>query len=375
MISPPPDGNARLNRLASVRMDSGIALLNGGAPGALHEAIRCFDEAIELRRRLPLAENPGFRYGLAAGWINRGDALARLGGPENLVDAVSSYAAAIELLKDVPAHDDGSFIRRLAIAWMNRGIALEEQKGEPALAEAVRSYKEAIRLLSAPRRAGADPDLVLASAWINLGHASLRPLAAEAGEAAEQALSLLAEHESKELAAAEAGLKTRHILCQAMTLILEETRHAAPVDLDLINKLTDAVEGALSLVQGWEKAGVTCFRPLATQFFHLGALAYEKHQPHFLAEFLLDHLQPEYCFPPVSAAWLAIAEESLTRVRGGLRNCDFASLATPQGIRQLEILNWVRAAEERLNHGLHGFSRISSETAFPNPCPSVKSVV
>jgi len=337
------DGNAQLNLLASGRMESGIALLNGGAPEALREAIRCFDEAIELRRRLPLVENSGFRYGLAAGWINRGDALTHLGGPGNLVDAVNSYTAAIELLKDPPAGDDGSFVRRLAIAWMNRGIALEEQKCEPALAEAMRSYKEAIRLLSCIEL---DP-VVLASAWINLGNASLRSaagtLAAEAVGAAEEALSLLAESESKELAAAEAGLKARHILCQAITALPGGS--TSSIEPDLINKMTDAVEGALRLAQSWEKAGVTCFRPLATQFFHLGALAYEKHQSHFLAEFLLDHL--ESCLPPVSAAWLAIAGESLSRVRCGLRNCDFTLLATPQGIRQLEILNEVRAAEER----------------------------
>jgi hypothetical protein len=72
----------------------------------------------------------------------------------------------------------------------------------------------------------------------------------------------------------------------------------------------------------------------------LGALAYEKHQSHFLAEFLVDHLEPE------SAAWIAIAEESLSRVRRRLRNFDFALLATPQGIRQLEILKEARAADE-----------------------------
>jgi tetratricopeptide (TPR) repeat protein len=349
MISPPPDENDHLNHLASVRMESGIALLNDGAPEALLEALRCFDEAIELRRRLPVAENPGFRFGLAAGWINRGDALTRMGGTENLVGAVNSYTAAIELLKNPPAGDDGSFTRRLAIAWMNRGIALEHQKDEHALIEAVYSYKEAIRVLSGLPRADGELDLVLASAWINLGNASLRspggPLAAEARKATEQALSLLAAHESKVLAAAEAGLVARHILCQAITTVLAETCDDASIDLDLINELTDAVEGALSLAQSWEKAGVTHFRPLATQFFRLGALTYEKHQSHFLAEFLREHLEPDSS--PVSATWLAIAEESLSRVRDGLRSYDFASLATPEGIRRLEILNEVRATEER----------------------------
>jgi len=349
------DGNAHLDHLASIRMESGIALVHHGAPAALHEAIRCFDEAIELRQRLPLAESPGSRYGLAAGWINRGDALTRLGGSQDLADAVNSYTAAIELLKDLPAGDDGSFVRRLAIAWLNRGIALEEQNTEQTLAAAMDSYKEAIQLLSCPRRTAAGKlKVVLASAWVNLGNALLRPagraLAEEACGAAEQALSLLAENEATELAAAEAGLKARHILCQAVTLFLDGGRHDASTELDLIGKMTDVVEGALSLVRCWEKAGVTCFRPMATQFFHLGALAYEKYQSHFLAEFLLDHLEPDWVtnFLPSSATWFMIAEESLARVRCGLRSCEFALLNTPQGIRRLEILKEVRVVEERL---------------------------
>jgi hypothetical protein len=353
MTSAPSDGIARLDRLASDRMEAGIALLDAGAPEALHEALRCFDEAIALRRQLPLGENPAFQYGLAAGWINRGDALTRLGGRENLAEAVICYTAAVGLLREPRADGDAAFAARLAIAWMNRGIALEEQNSEAARAEAVHSYKEAIKVLSRPRGgAGVTPDLLLASAWINLANASLRmpggPRTAEACKAAETALSLLAGMESKEPAAATAGIKARYILCQAAALSMGADSGAASADPELIGKMTDAVEGALSLVQTWERAGVTCFRPLATRIFHLGALAYEKHQPHFLAEFLLDHLSPDRADPPASAAWLAIAGESLSRVRCALRNCEFASLATPQGIRRLETLGEVRAAEERL---------------------------
>lgn len=335
MISATCVRNDCLNRLAGGRMERGIALLEGSDPADVHAALGYFDEAIELRRRLPLGENPGFRYGLAAGWINRGDALTRLGGPANLADAVNSYSAAIDLLKTPPAHDDGSFARRLSIAWMNRGIALEQQA---ALEEAIHSYKAAIELPGYPHRAGVG-DLVIASAWVNLGNATLRwggrRLAAEACNAAEQALRLLEESEAKELAAAEAGLKARHVLCQAVAALADGTSRDASVEL--INKMTDAVEGALSLVRNWEN--VPRFRPLAAQFFRLGALVYQKHQSHFLAEFLLDHFEPE---------WLAIAEESLARARRELRNCDFGSLSTARGIRQLETLQEIRAAEERL---------------------------
>lgn len=336
-------------------MERGIALMKTGGPDTIRDAIRCFDEAIDLRGQLPLVENPGFRYGLAGAWINRGDALTRLGGWEDLVEAVDSYTTAIELLKDLPAHEDGLFVRRLAIAWLNRGIALEEQKSEPALAEAVRSYNEAVKTLSHLHHAtDARHNLVLASAWINLGNALLRfpgaKLAAQAGAAAEKALPLLAETESKELAAAEAGLKARHILCQALTVLLDAPSSGVPAEMDFIGRMTDATEDALRLAQVWEKAGETCFRPLATQFFRLSALVYEKHQPHFLAEFLLEHLDParETCFLPLMESWLAIGRESLSRVCRGLSEQGFAWLAAPQGARRLETLKELRAAEARL---------------------------
>ena len=344
-----------LDALASVRMESGIALLNSGGPDAIREAIRCFEEAIELRGRLPLAENPGYRYGLAGAWINRGDAVARLGAPENLVDAVNSYTTAINLLKDAPASGDGLFVKRLAIAWLNRGIALEAQGSEPALAEAARSFQTAVNVLARADRVGdASHDLVLASAWTNLGNTFLRAAgtesAAQAADVAARALSLLAETEAKELAAAEAGLKARHILCQALIALLAEPSRDDPLEMDFISRITDTAEDALQLAQHWEKAGEPRFRLLATQFFHLSALVYERHQPHFLAEFLLDHLDPEHatCWPPLDESWFAIGRESLSRVRRGFAKRDFAWLATPEGIRQLQTLKELNAAEARL---------------------------
>jgi len=367
MSASPSDGFIQLNGLASARMESGIALLNAGAPDALPEAIRYFDEAIEIRRRLPLAEVPGFRYGLAAGWINRGDALARLGGLENLVEAVTSYTAAIELLKDAPPDDDGSFVRRLAIAWTNRGLALEEQAEENAWAEAQRSHQNAIDILSAaPRGADDKTDLVLAGAWVNLGNASLRfagsAMVTETCVSTEQALRLLAKSEARDATAAEAGLKARHVLCQALVRLLAAADRDSDLERELVGKITDAVESALSLARDWEKGGVSPFRPLATQLFHLGVLAYEQHQPQFLGEFLVEHLNLGSVngFSPSGDAWVSLAKQSLARLRAGLRDCDFAALATPQGLRQLEILNEVRAVEERLEFAAHKEPRPSS---------------
>jgi hypothetical protein len=111
----------------------------------------------------------------------------------------------------------------------------------------------------------------------------------------------------------------------------------------------------LRLAQLWERAGDTRFCPLATRFFHLTTLVYERRQPHFLAEFLMEHLDPERatCFLPVSESWLAIGIESLSRVRSEASERDFAWLATPQGIRRLRTLKELQTAEARL-HELRG---------------------
>jgi hypothetical protein len=336
-------------------MERGIALAQTGTPEALWEALRDFDAAIELRRKLPLAQNPWFRYGLAAGWINRGEALTRLGGAENLAEAVSACTAATELLADLPADDDGRFLRRRAIAWINRGLALEAQSSAPARTEAVGSYKTAIELLDSPERPCAEKlHVLLAGAWINLGHALLpadQGVSAEQScAAAERALSLLARQEAKALLAAEAGLKARHILCQAHAATLDGPPLDPSAKVDLVCKLTDTAEDALKLVQSWEAAGVTDFRPLALRFFHLAMLVYERHQPQFLGEYLLDHLDPGRGtrLPPAGESWLALAEASLSRACREIRNGDFGLLASPQGLRRLEILQELRAVEARL---------------------------
>ncbi len=79
-------------------------------------------------------------------------------------------------------------------------------------------------------------------------------------------------------------------------------------------------------------------------------MVYERNQPHFLGEFLLDHLDPERetCIVPVNPGWLVIADESLTRTRQQLQSADFKLLATEQGRRQLEILGQLKETQARL---------------------------
>lgn len=350
---PLTSAGSTLDDPAGILMKRGIALLNTGTPEALRESIRCFDQAIALRRQLPL-EDPAFRYKLAAGLINRGDALTRLG--ENPDEAIKSHTEAIALLQNLPPDDTGLYLKRLAIAWINRGVALQAKGDSSALIEAVASFQKAIDLLdNSQLAADAQFRLVKAGACLNYGNALLcssgGSSASAASEAAEKALSLLAGSESGDPAIAEAGLKARHVLCQSLVAMLVA---APPGDdslrMDLTGRITDTVEEGLHFARDWERAGVTAFHTLATQLFQVGTLVYERSQPQFLAEFLLDQLDPERgtCIAPVDKGWLVFADASLSRARHQLQPSSFELLGTEQDRRRLEILGPLGAAQEKI---------------------------
>jgi hypothetical protein len=105
-----------------------MALLEQGDSASLQKALACFEEAILLREALPLADNPLYRWGLTAGWMNRGDALTRLGGQDRLTEALRCYDIAISHLHQLPLQADPVFRWRLGVAWINRGHT--EQAGE-----------------------------------------------------------------------------------------------------------------------------------------------------------------------------------------------------------------------------------------------------
>jgi hypothetical protein len=286
-----------VNAQASVWMKRGLALLDTRSPASLTEAITYFDRAIDLRRRLPLDTKPALRYGLAAGWLNRGDALTRLGGEDDLAAALAAFDEALRLLDGLPLDDDPRVRRRVAIAWHNRGLALHAQGGARSV-DARQSFERAQRLLEDPR-AAVIPDraLLLATAWTNLANAWLGDESVDAiyraKEGAERAMTIVdpsAVH--TDLAAAEVAIKARHVLCQAIALLLAET----PVDDEAtrrhVDAATDAVDDGLAIARQWEQQGVDRFRALAYDLVRFGARVYRLYQPQFLSEFVLENLDP-----------------------------------------------------------------------------------
>jgi tetratricopeptide (TPR) repeat protein len=342
--TPDAKENEARNAGANACTQRGIALLESDKPEDLLEALRLFDEAIELRKTLPLKENPWFLYGLIAGWLNRGDALTRLGSPQQLDEAVQSYDQALGFLGALPLDRDPQFRRRLALAWINRAFPLRKQATEASRQAALRSLEQAISLLLEPACAKVlDRTLLLAGAWMNRGTILLEldtPDAAGALAAAREARTLIRTWEKKDLLAAETGFKARQVLCRAAAHLLTEKHET------LVAEATDAVEEGIGLGRHWEAKGENRFRPLVQSLFHFGCRAYQVHQPHFLAEFILENVQP--AGGPLAQEDHGFALESLWRALGALQQKGFRSVATPEFSRILDSLRDLQVAEARL---------------------------
>src|SRR5690349_2354735 len=80
-----------INAQASVLMKRGIAFLEEPRREAAIDALHCFDEALEIRRRIPADHSPFQAYLLAACLFNRADALVRMGDVGPIAAALASY--------------------------------------------------------------------------------------------------------------------------------------------------------------------------------------------------------------------------------------------------------------------------------------------
>lgn len=286
------------NEIANAWTNRGITLLNEPTKEALQKAVASFDQAIEVRQNLPLDENSAFRWGLSAAWMNRADALTRLGGEEELKDAVRSYDEALKQLLALPPESHSLFHNRLATAWMNRGMTAQAQNTEEGRAEAVRSFDEAITVLRSPALAEFPVHhRTLAAALMNKGMLLFTledARAEEVQKVTHEALSLVAAMEDKDPISADIALRARHLVCRSMATQLEGSTVEQLIAQDHVIDATDIVDDGMKLARLWDSRGLTHFRPLATELFQFGSRIYQVCQPHFLSEYLLEHLDPAH---------------------------------------------------------------------------------
>ncbi|HEY5892834.1 MAG TPA: hypothetical protein VIT91_06340 [Chthoniobacterales bacterium] len=307
----------QINTLASEKAHKGIDLLERGGSENLIEAIRYFDEVIALRRNMPFHERPYLRYGYTAGWLNRGDAFTRLGSPVHLVEGLRSFDIALEELRYLPPGEHPLFRRRHAIAWTNRGRTLLEISTPQSLVEAVRSFDRALKLVEP---GDAEHQAII---WMNRANALLRTGPSHGEEAADSARQSIALAENRCTA-----FQARFVLCQALSI------HAA--DRKPIEEIGDIIDEAMELARG---EGVTF--PLVVDFFRFGCRFYEACQPQFLAEFVLENVDPE------SPDMIRAAEEAIHRGIHSIRS-NFRFVGTPEHELVLDRLQDLRLAAEKL---------------------------
>jgi len=313
-----PSEVREINEQASVLMKQGIRRLDDGDEAALVEALSCFDRALDMRRGLPVDDDPLLRYGLAACLLNRGDALVRLGGAGRMVDALDAFDEGIDVLRALPLAADTRFPRRLAMACHNRGLALQAM-GRP-VAEPIAAFTHALAILDDEQASGiTDRPYLLAVVLTNLASARVLENTVEAAalarDAARRAIGLVEGTETDDAAAAEVGLKARHVLCHTIAVRLSAPATSDDPMPDDVHEATDMADDGLDLVRRWESKGVTRFRAIAYDLFRFGTLVYATYQPQFLNEFVREHLDPnrssaEYV---ASAEMRAAVEEALER--------------------------------------------------------------
>lgn len=296
-----------LDARASVFMKRGMALVTERTVPALREALDCFAQAIALREQIPLDVVPGYRYGLAAGWMNRAEAFTALGDPESRQHAVDAYDRALDIL--APLSLLNSRIRRRAIiAHQNRGLALVAVARPD---DAVDALQSAAAIADDTTVAWpADVTDLRAAVWSNLGKAWLesarRDAAQEARRAARHALGAIdVARVETDVDVATAALMARHVWCRAVAqLLAEDTAMDGPSALPLVHEATDAVDEGLAIARAWEQRGVDRLRTMATDLVRFGIRVYQRYQPQFFDEFVAEH----FTAAGAASAWLGSAD-------------------------------------------------------------------
>lgn len=296
--TPLPDDASPFDRQlgANILTNKGITLLQSDDAEALRKAVACFEESAEHRKNLP-RDMPNVLWGLAAAWMNRGDALTRLGKEDDMKESVRSYDEAIACLQEIGGFDHPPFVVRYAVAYMNRGHALMAQDSPEGVEEALKSFSSAVAMMELhTQKDSVEFHGTLGCALMCHAAARIekdREQAEEVAAEARQAIAHVQHFEKEDLLSTEVSLKSRHLLCRALATLLDRTPPDAPEVDAWITEVTDTVDEGMALERLWEQRGLEGFRLMAVELFRFGVRVFFIRQPHFLAEFILECLDPE----------------------------------------------------------------------------------
>ncbi len=333
---------------------------------ALVEAIRSYDCAIALLRPVAGTDLPA-RRDLAIALMNRANALQKAGTPESLADAVRTYDETTKILSAPEFQAHNPSLNTLGAAWMNRGHAQHRQGTPESLSAALTSHQQAVSVLgqlalepseNLTPEAALNHRLNLAGAWMNLANVYLGDTNApqrylRAREAAIHSLNTLGTDDiaMRHPVAAELTLLAHRAHCDVLGQVLPLV--ADPETAKTLSaEASDSVDAALALDRHTEKHGLRHFRPIAQRLFYFGTQLYRVNQPHFLAEFILEHLDPERSEGAVAddPTLYGIAEEAIAAVLQSQQQSQSAvfDATTPAAQRQLETNRDLKAASARL---------------------------
>lgn len=344
-----PDAHPPAPQPFELLLQRGQALENDGR---FDEALSAYDHALALLRVAGNSADPATRRALGLAWMNRANALQRIATAPSLAAAIASYDEAIVTLRLLPLETEPLNRNHLGAAWLNRGHAHIVSGNHPAAAE---SFIAAVRELEQlPLEKDPYFRLNLAGAHTNLAHALLSAreqnqltapdTATRAADAARAALHVLAEVERTHEAFAGLALRARRALVIALHALLTEAEAARQPIAELASAATDAVDDGLALARDLELHGLSHHRPLAYRLFRMGVQLYGIHQPHFLAEFVLETLAtPAFA---ADAEFRAISDEALQQTLATLQRAPVRPDAASD--RALETAQSLRAAQRQL---------------------------
>ena len=227
----------------------------------------------------------------AVAWMNRGHELLLRDDKGSLGGALDAYNEAIALFRRVSVVENPAWANSFGAALMNRGQLLHRLHGVTQAALALAAFDEAAALLRGlPSDPNPWPRRNLTGTLVNRANLLLDLNQFDSAElVAREALVLAAPHERVELVDADLALKARRALGDALGRLL-----VLPVaDQDgIARQASDIVDDALALIRHWSAQPGVSFYLLAMRFFRYGVQLYRFHQPHFLAEFIVENLPP-----------------------------------------------------------------------------------
>lgn len=277
--------------------------------------------------------------------MNQGHAQQRINDPAQISAAIHSYEQAIAIYRSLPSTADSLTANSLAAAWMNRGQLLHRLHGTVQAAAALDSFDQAAALLR-PLQAADNPWPQRNFAGTLLNRACLLIDLAEhraALDSAREALPLATTGERLELVDADLALKLRRVACDAIgqliALVPREEQTA------LASEASDFVDEGLALARHWETQNEFALHPVSIRLFRFGAQLYRIHQPHFLAEFLLEQLK----HAPLTRDVVVIACENVEAALAARPDTPFLTVGDPASERHLQTARDLTALHQRLS--------------------------